>query len=101
MAYVEGVHWGLEVAQAIGMERIIIKSDFRQMEKSDAYRKGSGASKKWYGGGGPGGGNGPSGGGGGGPRGPRGLDNMLFRHADLVVAKVELLSSFLGECSLS
>ncbi|KAL9269802.1 Selenoprotein K-like protein [Drosera capensis] len=66
------------------------------MEKSDAYRKGSGASKKWDGGG-PGGGNGPSGGGGGGPRGPRGLDNvrglnsMLSRHVDLAVAKVELL----------
>ncbi|GAB4844872.1 hypothetical protein Ancab_038263 [Ancistrocladus abbreviatus] len=43
------------------------------MEKSDAYKKGSGSSKKW-GGGGPGGGNGPSDGG---PRGPpRGLDNV-------------------------
>ncbi|KAI4337784.1 hypothetical protein L6164_016159 [Bauhinia variegata] len=45
------------------------------MEKSDAYRKGSGSGKKWDGGapGGPGGG--PYGGG---PRGPprRGLDNV-------------------------
>ncbi|GFP89774.1 hypothetical protein PHJA_001121200 [Phtheirospermum japonicum] len=52
------------------------------MEKSDAYQKGSGATKKW-GGGGPGGpGGGPYGGGpggpyGGGPRGPpRGMDNV-------------------------
>ncbi|KAF5739673.1 selenoprotein K-like [Tripterygium wilfordii] len=47
------------------------------MEKSDAYRKGSGSSKKWDGGpGGPG--SGPYGGGGprGPPRGPRGLDNV-------------------------
>ncbi|KAL4308537.1 hypothetical protein GQ457_01G027880 [Hibiscus cannabinus] len=58
------------------------------MEKSDAYRKGYGSSKKWdgggpggpgsgpYGGGGPGGpGSGPYGGGG--PRRPpRGLDNV-------------------------
>ncbi|XP_024018132.1 selenoprotein K [Morus notabilis] len=44
------------------------------MEKSDAYRKGSGSGKKWDGGG-PGGG--PYGGGPGGPRGPRGgLDNV-------------------------
>ena len=45
------------------------------MEKSDAYRKGSGSGKKWDGGG-PGG---PGSGGpyGGGPRGPpRGLDNV-------------------------
>lgn len=43
------------------------------MEKSDAYRKGSGAGKKWDGGG-PGGPGGPYGGG---PRGPpRGLDNV-------------------------
>lgn len=43
------------------------------MEKTDAYRKGSGSSKKWDGGpGGPG--SGPYGGG---PRGPpRGLDNV-------------------------
>ncbi|KAJ8445124.1 hypothetical protein Cgig2_029496 [Carnegiea gigantea] len=46
------------------------------MEKSDAYRKSSGASKKWDGGGGPGGGGrGPYGGGPPGP--PRGgLDNV-------------------------
>lgn len=45
-----------------------------QMEKSDAYRKGSGASKKWDGGGPGGPGSGPYGGG---PRGPpRGLDNV-------------------------
>ncbi|KAL9229121.1 hypothetical protein vseg_004624 [Gypsophila vaccaria] len=44
------------------------------MEKSDAYRKSSGASKKWDGGG-PGGGRGPYGGGPPGP--PRGgLDNV-------------------------
>ncbi|KAJ0086071.1 selenoprotein K-like [Pistacia vera] len=44
------------------------------MEKSDAYRKGSGASKKWDGGGPGGPGSGPYGGG---PRGPpRGLDNV-------------------------
>lgn len=48
-----------------------------QMEKSDAYRKGSGSAKKWDGGGGggPGGsGRGPYGGGP--PRPPRGLDNV-------------------------
>ncbi|XP_010530191.1 PREDICTED: selenoprotein K-like [Tarenaya hassleriana] len=45
------------------------------MEKSDAYRKGSGSSKKWDGGSGPGGGGGgPYGGGRGPPRG--GLDNV-------------------------
>lgn len=45
-----------------------------QMEKSEAYRKGSGASKKWDGGGPGGPGSGPYGGG---PRGPpRGLDNV-------------------------
>lgn len=44
------------------------------MEKSEAYRKGSGASKKWDGGGPGGPGSGPYGGG---PRGPpRGLDNV-------------------------
>ncbi|KAF3445696.1 hypothetical protein FNV43_RR10872 [Rhamnella rubrinervis] len=43
------------------------------MEKSDAYRKSSGSTKKWDGGG-PGGPGGPYGGG---PRGPpRGLDNV-------------------------
>lgn len=52
-------------------------SSLFQMEKADAYRKGSGSSKKSDGpGGGPG--SGPYGGGGGpGPRGPpRGLDNV-------------------------
>lgn len=45
-----------------------------QMEKSDAYRKGSGASKKWDAGGTGGPGGGPYSGG---PRGPpRGLDNV-------------------------
>ena len=47
------------------------------MEKSEAYRRGSGSSKKWDGGpGGPG--SGPGGGGGGGGGGPRyrGLDNV-------------------------
>lgn len=44
-----------------------------QIEKSDAYRKGSGAGKKWDGGG-PGGPGGPYGGGPGGR--PRGLDNV-------------------------
>ncbi|CAM8999675.1 unnamed protein product [Rhodiola kirilowii] len=44
------------------------------MEKSDAFRKGSGAGKKWDGGG-PGG-RGPYGGGGGPRRPPRGLDNV-------------------------
>ncbi|CAA7046955.1 unnamed protein product [Microthlaspi erraticum] len=44
------------------------------MEKSDAYRKGSKANKKWDGGGSPGGG---GGGGGGRPGPPRGgLDNV-------------------------
>ncbi|KAL0351456.1 UNVERIFIED_CONTAM: hypothetical protein Scaly_1534300 [Sesamum calycinum] len=44
------------------------------MEKTDAYRKGSGASKKWDGGGPGGPGSGPYGGG---PRGPpRGMDNV-------------------------
>lgn len=47
------------------------------MEKSDAYRKGSGSGKKWDGGGPGGSGGGPYGGGPGGPRGPRGgLDNV-------------------------
>lgn len=45
------------------------------MEKSDAYRKGFGSSKKWDGGpGGPG--SGPYGGGGGPRRPPRGMDNV-------------------------
>ncbi|RAL38810.1 hypothetical protein DM860_013491 [Cuscuta australis] len=45
------------------------------MEKSDAYRKGTGSSKKWDGGGPGGPGSGPYGSG---PRGgpPRGLDNV-------------------------
>ena len=44
------------------------------MEKTDAYRKGSGGSKKWDGGGPGGPGSGPYGTG---PRGPpRGLDNV-------------------------
>lgn len=46
------------------------------MEKTDAYKKKSGATKKWDGGG-PGGPGGPYGGGPGGPRRPpRGLDNV-------------------------
>lgn len=45
-----------------------------QMEKSDAYRKGTGSSKKWDGGGPGGPGSGPYGGGPGGR--PRGLDNV-------------------------
>lgn len=51
------------------------------MEKTDAYRKGSGSSKKWDGGG-PG--SGPYGGG---PRGPpRGLDNVRgIDHSMLIV----------------
>ncbi|KAK6246169.1 hypothetical protein SCA6_009259 [Theobroma cacao] len=50
-------------------------STMLSMEKSDAYRKGSGSSKKWDGGpGGPG--SGPYGGGGGPRRPPRGLDNV-------------------------
>nr|GMD76054.1 selenoprotein K-like [Ipomoea batatas]GMD77904.1 selenoprotein K-like [Ipomoea batatas] len=44
------------------------------MEKSDAYRKGTGSSKKWDGGGPGGPGSGPYGGGPGGR--PRGLDNV-------------------------
>ncbi|KAL0360203.1 UNVERIFIED_CONTAM: hypothetical protein Sradi_3704800 [Sesamum radiatum] len=44
------------------------------MEKTEAYRKGSGAGKKWDGGGPGGPGSGPYGGG---PRGPpRGMDNV-------------------------
>lgn len=55
------------------MEAYVLNVFMPQMEKSDAYRKGSGASKKWDGGG-PGGPGGPYGGG---PRGPpRGLDNV-------------------------
>ncbi|MBA0865599.1 hypothetical protein Goshw_013659, partial [Gossypium schwendimanii] len=47
------------------------------MEKSDAYRKGFGSSKKWDDGpGGPG--SGPYGGGGGPRRPPRGMDNVPF-----------------------
>ncbi|KAB5557161.1 hypothetical protein DKX38_008070 [Salix brachista] len=55
------------------------------MEKTDAYRKGSGSSKKWDGGpGGPG--SGPYGGG---PRGPpRGLDNVPCLPVAHAVAKV-------------
>nr|GMD74568.1 selenoprotein K [Ipomoea batatas] len=45
-----------------------------EMEKSDAYRKGTGSSKKWDGGGPGGPGSGPYGGGPGGR--PRGLDNV-------------------------
>lgn len=55
-------------------ETYIFNTFMPQMEKSDAYRKGSGASKKWDGGGPGGPGGGPYGGG---PRGPpRGLDNV-------------------------
>lgn len=55
-------------------ETCIFNIAMHQMEKSDAYRKGSGASKKWDGGGPGGPGGGPYGGG---PRGPpRGLDNV-------------------------
>ncbi|KAF9687237.1 hypothetical protein SADUNF_Sadunf02G0072700 [Salix dunnii] len=53
------------------------------MEKTDAYRKGSGSSKKWDGGpGGPG--SGPYGGG---PRGPpRGLDNVRgIDHSEFIL----------------
>ncbi|KAK9095998.1 hypothetical protein Sjap_021495 [Stephania japonica] len=46
------------------------------MEKTDAYKKGSGSSKKWDGGGPGGSGGGPYGGGGGPRRPPRGLDNV-------------------------
>ncbi|KAJ6709403.1 hypothetical protein OIU74_010495 [Salix koriyanagi] len=55
------------------------------MEKTDAYRKGSGSSKKWDGGpGGPG--SGPYGGG---PRGPpRGLDNVPCLPVAPAVAEV-------------
>ncbi|GMY39684.1 selenoprotein K [Fagus crenata] len=57
------------------------------MEKSDAYRKGSGASKKWDGGGPGGPGGGPYGGG---PRGPpRGLDNVPYRHVAHAVAEYQ------------
>lgn len=53
---------------------ILILPYLVQMEKSEAYRKGSGASKKWDGGGPGGPGSGPYGGG---PRGPpRGMDNV-------------------------
>ncbi|WOG97494.1 hypothetical protein DCAR_0416834 [Daucus carota subsp. sativus] len=45
------------------------------MEKTDAYKKSSGASKKWDGGG-PGGPGGPYGGPGGPRRPPRGMDNV-------------------------
>lgn len=56
-----------------------------QMEKSDAYRKGSGASKKWDGGGPGGPGGGPYGGG---PRGPpRGLDNVRgIDHSECILS---------------
>ena len=56
------------------LEDYILNAYMPQMEKSDAYRKGSGAAKKWDGGGPGGPGGGPYGGG---PRGPpRGLDNV-------------------------
>lgn len=62
------------------------------MEKSDAYRKGVGSSKKWDGGG-PGGGRGPYGGG---PRGPpRGLDNVRgIDHSKFPVLKLLLHQCF-------
>jgi hypothetical protein len=62
------------------------------MEKTDAYRKGSGSSKKWDGGpGGPG--SGPYGGG---PRGPpRGLDNVRgIDHSKFIL----LIFGYLSVC---
>lgn len=57
------------------------------MEKTDAYRKGSGSSKKWDGGGPGGPGSGPYGGG---PRRPpRGLDNVRgIDHSMLTVFRL-------------
>lgn len=66
-----------------------------QMEKSDAYRKGSGGGKKWDGGGPGGPGGGPSGSG---PRGPprgldnvRGLDSVRGDHSKLILPALFIL----------
>ena len=66
-----------------------------QMEKSDAYRKGSGGGKKWDGGGPGGPGGGPSGSG---PRGPprgldnvRGLDSVRGDHSKLILPTLFIL----------
>lgn len=66
-----------------------------QMEKSEAYRKGSGASKKWDGGGPGGPGGGPYGGG---PRGPpRGLDNVRgIDHSKLFLSFAVIIFMFLS-----
>ncbi|KFK32149.1 hypothetical protein AALP_AA6G204500 [Arabis alpina] len=87
MAYVEGgvvkakrTIWRLRTIQdffcsIINLIQVFFLTMF-SMEKSDTYRKGSGASKKWDGGG-SGGSGGGGGGGGGPPRPPRGgLDNV-------------------------
>ncbi|KAL5982484.1 hypothetical protein ACLOJK_016557 [Asimina triloba] len=62
------------------------------MEKSDEYKKRSGASKKWDGG--PGGGGPGSGPYGGGPRGPpRGLDNVRGVDHNLPALKIRMMGS--------
>ncbi|KAL6525137.1 hypothetical protein OROMI_030730 [Orobanche minor] len=70
--------WGI-----VNLIRVFVLTMF-SMEGSEAYRKSSGASKKWDGGGPGGPGGGPSG------RGPRGMDSVrgtdhtLFLHVVLV-----------------
>lgn len=71
------------------------------MEKSDAYRKGTGSSKKWDGGGPGGPGSGPYGGGG--PRGPpRGLDNVRgIDHSKFSDLKLHLFFFFGRDLNLN
>lgn len=65
------------------------------MEKTDAYRKGSGSSKKWDGGGPGGPGSGPYGGG---PRGPpRGLDNVRGIDHSMFIVSIFNLVAFVYE----
>ncbi|KAF6166007.1 hypothetical protein GIB67_012904 [Kingdonia uniflora] len=70
--------WGI-----INIIRVFFVTMF-SMEKSDAYKKGSGSGKKWDGGGPGGSGRGPYGGG---PRGPpRGMDNVRgIDHSKFIV----------------
>lgn len=68
------------------------------MEKTDAYRKGSGSSKKWDGGGPGGPGSGPYGGG---PRGPpRGLDNVRGIDHSMLTVIFDCFGVYLLKCSL-
>ena len=68
------------------------------MEKTDAYKKSSGASKKWDGGG-PGGPGGPYGGPGGPRRPPRGMDNVRgIDHSKLLASLITISLRLLLGC---